>query len=192
MRTIFGAFTVNLAALLVLSSVGCAQEHGSDKKPDRGPRRLESVTWNSNKHELTWVISKGERNPQDGTYKPLTNSTYIINMDKATMTFNGETRGFSKEEAVNVHALLDIVAKYAIESTIWWDQGHGNRVDPSKQGAGVTRVSKDGPPSHTSTMQELLLRIEALEKKLSDLEQSQKDRGAGGRAPRLRTATLKQ
>lgn len=157
MRTTFGAF----AALLVLSTVGCAQDRGPENKRDRNPRRLESVTWNSIKHELTWVISRGEKSADDGSYKPLSTSTYAINMDKATMSFNGETRSFSKEEAVNVRALMDLVAKYAIESTIWWDQGHGRRQDKLPQG---TRVAhKPGAGSdlpHSVTLQDLLLRLQ--------------------------------
>jgi hypothetical protein len=150
-----------LAALVVLSALGCAQERTPEAKPARSPRRLESVTWNSVKRELTWVISKGERDQKTGAYKPLTSETYLINMDKATMTFNGETRGFSKQEAVNVSALLDIIAKYAIESTLWWDQGHGRRVDDKDQpGAGVTRVALD--PDLSPAFAQLLFRLQQL------------------------------
>ncbi|MGB9606067.1 MAG: hypothetical protein ACPL88_09350, partial [Bryobacteraceae bacterium] len=118
-----------VVVLAALSALGCAQERAPEAKPSRAPRRLESVTWNSVKRELTWVISRGERDQKTGAYKPLSTDTYLINMDKATMTFNGETRSFSKQEAINVSALLDIIAKYAIESTLWWDQGYGRRVD---------------------------------------------------------------
>lgn len=156
MRTTFGAF----AALLVLSTVGCAQDRDPENKRDRNPRRLESVTWNSIKHELTWVISRGEKGGEGG-YKPLSTSTYVINMDKATMSFNGETRGFSKEEAVNVRALMDLVAKYAIESTIWWDQGHGQRQDKLPRGTRVAHQPEAGSDlSHSPTLQDLLLRLE--------------------------------
>jgi len=150
-----------LVALVALSALGCAQERTPEAKPARAPRRLESVTWNSVKRELTWVISKGERDQKTGAYKPLSTETYLINMDKATMTFNGETRGFSKQEAVNVSALLDIIAKYAIESTLWWDQGHGRRVDDKDQpAAGVTRVSLD--PDLSPAFLRLLLRLQEL------------------------------
>ncbi len=139
-----------------LAAPGWAQERGAEGKTDRSPRRLESVTWNSNKHELTWVISKGEKKTEDGTYKPLGSNTYVINLGKATMTFNGESRGFSKQEAVNVHAILDVISRYAIESTIWWDQGQGQRPDKPKPG--TVRVSNEGPPS----LEDTLLRMAAL------------------------------
>lgn len=175
----------HLAVLGLLAAPGCAQERQErtpESKPARGPRRLESVTWNSVKRELTWVISKGERDQKTGAYKPLTTDTYLINMDKATMTFNGETRGFSKQEAVNVTALLDIIAKYAIESTLWWDQGHGRRLNEKDEpAAGVTRVA--GEPPQSPSTEELLRRIAELERRLREAEEA--------RGPlRLRPAVL--
>lgn len=168
MSSLGKCFFTHLAVLGLLAAPGCAQERQDrtpESKPTRGPRRLESVTWNSVKRELTWVISKGERDQKTGAYKPLTTDTYMINMDKATMTFNGETRGFSKQEAVNVTALLDIIAKYAIESTLWWDQGHGRRVNEKDEPAGgVTRIAAV-PPQSPSTA-ELLARIAELERRL--------------------------
>lgn len=144
--------TMSLAALLALPAVGCAQEHrdsaaaessrtrgtsqventdaqSENESPKaRASRRLESVTWNSVKHQLTWVIEKGER-AEGSSFRPNSQAKYEINMDKATMTFNGESRGFSKEEAANVHMLMDLVSKYAIDSTVWWDQGQGMKLD---------------------------------------------------------------
>lgn len=172
MRLAFGPFLRQLAALLALSALGCAQDRAPETKPDRSPRRLESVTWNSVKHELSWVISKGERDRNSGAYKPLSAQTYLINIDKATMTFNGETRGFSKQEAVNVLALLDIIAKYAIESTLWWDRGQGRRTDEQDK-AGITRVQRELPSG--AAMEELQLRLEMLERKVRRLEQRQQE-----------------
>lgn len=163
-----------LALLGLLAVPGCAQERQEktpEARPARVPRRLESVTWNSVKRELTWVISRGERDQKTGAYKPLTMDTYLINMDKATMTFNGETRGFSKQEAMNVTALLDIIAKYAIESTLWWDQGHGRRVNEKDEpAAGVTRVAAE--PLQSPSTAELLARIAELERRLRESERA--------------------
>lgn len=92
-------------------------------------RRLESITWDSVKHELTWDVSRGER--QGETYQPQTTDRYEINMDKATMTVNGESRRFSEEEAANVRKLMDFVSRYALESTVWWENGEGEPVDGS-------------------------------------------------------------
>lgn len=176
---------LSLAALLVLPGIGCAQDrrqsqdrnpaperqmdrdgvHGQsgDQKQSRGPRRLESVTWNSVNHQLIWVISKGEK--KEGTsYTPLSNEQYEISMDKATMTFHGETRKFSKEEATNVHALMDLISKYAVDSTIWWDQGHGEPVD----GSGKTSVAVSHSPEAV-TLEGVQSKILDLEHQLSDL-----------------------
>ncbi len=185
MSSLLKYWFTHLAVLGLLAAPGCAQER-QEKAPEaksaRGPRRLESVTWNSVKRELTWVISRGERDQKTGAYKPLSMDTYLINMDKATMTFNGETRGFSKQEAMNVTALLDIIAKYAIESTLWWDQGHGRRVNEKDEPAGgVTRVGSERPQSPSTV--ELVRRIAELERLLRDVE-----RGRG--APVLRPAVL--
>ena len=117
---------------------------------DKGPlqfRRLESVTWNSVKHELKWDISTGER---DGSgYRPHSNDRYEINMDNATMTVNGESRRFSEDEAANVRTLMDFISKYAVESTVWWEKGEGDPVDG--------REKPEGPKSEDRTKGRLVL-----------------------------------
>jgi hypothetical protein len=147
--------TSSLAALLVLSAAGCGRgnrnaenqapvpgtqptaDRHSSGEPARGPasanrsRRLESITWNSVKHELTWVVSQGERG-EDSGYRAFSSERYVIRMDEATMTFSGETRRFSEDEAENVRALMDMIAKYAVDSTVWWDDGLGQPVDGSE------------------------------------------------------------
>jgi len=153
------AVTFGFAALLALPAVSCAQDRrpetgqnsigqrsqtgsprreatGDRKSPDTSgasSRRLESVTWNSVKHELTWVVSKGEKKEGAG-YKPLGSASYLINMDEATMKVSGETRRFSKEEAANVYVLMDLIAKYAVDSTVWWDDGQGEPVNGDGKG----------------------------------------------------------
>jgi hypothetical protein len=139
----------SLATVLVLPALSCAQEGRPAQRPaqrqvaaaagqarrlsqdqpeeDQTPRRLETVTWNSVKHELTWVISRGDK--RGASYKALGSDSYLINMDDATMSFNTEKRRFSKEEAANVHVLMDVIAKYAIDSTVWWDDGQGEPLD---------------------------------------------------------------
>ena len=54
-------------------------------------------------------------------------------MDSATMSFNGNGRRFSKTEAANVHQLMNLVAKYAAESTFWWEAGQGEPVDKDER-----------------------------------------------------------
>ena len=87
-------------------------------------RRLESITWSPGNHKLTWTISEGTADAK-GAFKGTSKVTYEIDMDAATMELNGEGRRFSKAEAVRVHALMDVVSKYAAESTVWWEAGEG-------------------------------------------------------------------
>src|SRR5437868_3956963 len=98
---------------------------GQDDKP---ARRVESVTWNAIDHKLTWLISQGSVNGS-GKFQANDVATYVIDMDEATMTFKGEGRRFSRSEAVSVRSLMDLVAKYAAESTLWWDAGEGEPID---------------------------------------------------------------
>ena len=142
----------NLAALLIIVGIAYPQERGIDprttttetgepqgnSKASGKRRRLETVTWNPTTCELTWVISEGERSA--GSYLPVTRATYVIHMDSAIMQFDGEGRRFSQDEAENVHALMNILSEYAVESTIWWDMGQGEKLDEQKN---ITPSNKD-------------------------------------------------
>lgn len=99
---------------------------------DAKTRRLETVTWNPSEHKLTWIVSSGEVDPQGG-FKAKTSQTYVIDMDAATMSYSGEDRKFSSDEATRVHRLMDLVAKYAVESTVWWDDGQGEKLDKNRK-----------------------------------------------------------
>ena len=107
-------------------------------------RRLESVRWDSVKHELTWDVSRGEK--KGDAYQPHSNDHYQINMDNATMTVNGETRRFSEEEAANVRTLMDFISKYAVESTVWWETGEGEPLDGKDNPAKPERPVPTKPP----------------------------------------------
>jgi len=136
-----------LAATLALLSLSCSQGFHNqgrkassintdrtatawdqvDTRKDINLRRLESVTWDSVKHQLAWDVSKGEKKGE--SYQPQSKDRYEINMDTATMTVNGETRRFSEEEASNVRTLMDFISRYALESTVWWENGEGDPVN---------------------------------------------------------------
>lgn len=136
-----------LAAALALLGLSCSQDNNHSRKPSSNNsnktatlwnqvdnkneaaalRRLESVTWDSVKHQLTWDVSKGAK--QGDSYQPQSKDSYAINMDSATMTVNGETRRFSEDEASNVRTLMDFISRYALESTVWWENGEGDPVN---------------------------------------------------------------
>lgn len=192
--------TVSLAALLALPAVSCAKDQpaaqgravrarrASDTRTQRAqdqqpagpaqpgtpnPRRLESINWNPVKNELTWVVSKGDLT--GGNYKPLATDNYLINMSDATMTYNGETRRFSKQEAENVGVLMDLLSKYAVDSTVWWDQGQGEPVDGSSPAPGATpsptRKQKKANVLHV-TNERRAQRLQQLVAQLDRLQQS--------------------
>jgi len=155
-----------LAAVLAVVILGCSTSRGSrtgpggtadlggdsantrwEKTDNNGSpialRRLESIRWDSVKHELTWDVSRGERKGE--AYQPHASDHFEINMDRATMSVNGETRRFSAEEASNVRTLMDFVSKYALESTVWWESGEGDPVDGSPAPAGPGRNAPAEP-----------------------------------------------
>ncbi len=158
------------------------QEEPESAEPSR---RLESVTWNSIKHELTWVISNGEKT--DGSlYRPGASENYQISLDEATMSFAGETRRFSKDEASNVHVLMDLIGKYAVDSTVWWEDGQGEPLN-GRQPKEQHSPAKPAPPpdddesvavlrvaSRTTapaSLPALRREIRRLEQRLADLKQ---------------------
>ena len=96
-------------------------------------RRLESFTWAPNSSVLTWDISTGSM--VDDSYKPKATDHYQIDLDKATMTFNGETRRFSDDEAATVQSLMRLLSQYAVESTVWFETGQGDPVDGNGTGS---------------------------------------------------------
>jgi hypothetical protein len=123
------------SALLTFSytAVATAQEN-------KATRRLETVTWNPVEHRLTWIVVEGTVAP-GGKFEGAKKTTYSIRMDEALMSLEGEDRRFSKAEAVSVHRLMDMVAKYAAESTVWWESGEGEPVQ--KGGSKVDRRRDD-------------------------------------------------
>lgn len=127
---------------LSLAFVAGAQQ---DETKTRQARRLESVTWSPADHKLTWTVVDGSL--KNGKFEPGKKFSFEINMDAATMHASGEDRRFSKQEAASVHRLMDLVAKYAAESTLWWEAGEGERMDgsdPSK----IDRKGNDRRPEY--------------------------------------------
>jgi hypothetical protein len=128
---IYRTFTTASAVILIAAGTALAE------KSEREARRLESITWNPIDHKLTWTVNTGAMN--QGKFEGGKKLTYEIKMDQALMTFDGEDRRFSKTEAVSVHRLMDLVAKYAAESTLWWEAGEGERLGPDGGSSKVDR-----------------------------------------------------
>src|SRR5215831_19888344 len=120
-----------IAVLLVsFAGVSCAQEHkiADDPQSPASRKRLQSVTWDLKRHKLIWVVETGKQEGHD--FVPTGSDRYEISPDEAQMQFAAETRGFSPEEAMNLHRLLDTLTLYCAESVMWWDQGQGEKIDP--------------------------------------------------------------
>ncbi len=199
--------TVGLAAMLALPAMGCAEDRGNaslggstaarrtagnaaqqgQTQPDTGTRRLESVMWNPVSHELTWVVSQGQASNGSG-YLPKSQDKFLINLDNATMTFNSEVRRFSEEEAANVRMLMDLISKYAVDSTIWWQQGHGIKLDkdgkPIEGGeTNAVQVQRVSAPVRNLTPAEVDSEINRLEQQLRMLKRQQSVYQATGLTP---------
>ena len=141
-------FAAGLAALILVAGTVSAQsgDRASAGKSETGDRpestpgmtqqlrRIEAVTWNPVTDELTWVVSAGVSS--SGSYKPESSMTYLIHLGSATMMFNGERRRFGTDEADNVRILIDVLGRYAAESTIWWEAGMGQKFDDADPGPG--------------------------------------------------------
>jgi hypothetical protein len=141
-----------LVTLVVFAGIACAQgsSGGSQQKaPEPGAQesakgpamvcRLESVTWNPVRAEMTWLVSIWDA--ESDSDRPAALERYAIHLDAAVMEFNGEARAFDPAEAKHVRALMDMISRYSVQSTVWWDHGSGS--EPDGQAVPVPK-DKDG------------------------------------------------
>lgn len=101
----------------------------------KGPqvKRLGSVTWDPRTHLLRWTVQNGAT--VNGEFVASGEERYEISPDDATMGVADKARGFSDQEAVSLHRLLDALSIYCAESVVWWDQGQGTPIDPNAKPA---------------------------------------------------------
>jgi hypothetical protein len=130
-----------LAAFVLVLSLGDAQEGGADrsaggtppekeKQGERGTtfvRRLEAVTWNPVRAELSWTVSVW--NLQGGERSLVAKERYTVHPDDAIMESDGEFRRFNSTEAKRLRVLMDVISTYAVGSTVWWDDGPDAKLD---------------------------------------------------------------
>jgi hypothetical protein len=103
------------------------EKPGTPEKPVKVVvRRLESVAWNPVTAELTWQLSVWDASVS--REQPVAHEGYVIHLDQAVMEFQGEARGFDTEEAQRVRSLMDLISRYAVESTVWWGRGEGQKL----------------------------------------------------------------
>lgn len=152
-----------VVTLVAMAGIACAQDSGSSqqkpaepgaKESAKGPPvvcRLESVTWNPVRSEMTWLVSIWD---QADSERPLSLERYAIHLDAAVMEFNGESRAFDPVEAKHVRVLMDMISTYSVQSTVWWDHGGASEPDgqvipaPNDKDGTGTKGKGDGKPEN--------------------------------------------
>ena len=120
-----------LTGLVIFAGLGYAQqsgEAGPNPQPDSGEsakptavlRRLESVTWDPLRAQLTWLVSVWDL--ESTADEPRDMERYVIHLDSDVMEFKGEIRRFDAAGR-DVHALMDMISNFAMQSTVWWGRG---------------------------------------------------------------------
>jgi hypothetical protein len=99
----------------------------ADKPEKSYVRRLEAVTWNPVRAELTWLVSVWD--VQSGDRSLVAKERYTMHPDDAVMESDGEFRKFDSGEAKRLRVLMDVISIYAVESTVWWDYGPDAKTD---------------------------------------------------------------
>lgn len=120
------------AGMMIWAAIGLAED------PVRG-KKLVGIHYRVDSHELCWDVMLG-RFEDDKFVSEKLDEQPCIQFDKAEMTYGGETRGFDETEAQQALKLMEIVAKYAVDSSIWWDQGKGDRKGSNKIRAAIQRL----------------------------------------------------
>ena len=118
---------IRLAALTLLFAIPLMPQ-------EQKIRRLESVTWNPITDQLSWVVTNGSAG-DGGKYVPDPDKRfqYVIDLKEVTMEHEGNKRRFAKEEADNVLMVMQLISRYAQESTVWWEEGKGDPLDSRKE-----------------------------------------------------------
>ncbi|HUB33566.1 MAG TPA: hypothetical protein VMA31_11075 [Bryobacteraceae bacterium] len=123
MKTAF-AFLLSFAATLFAADTKTPNDSGTNPPTQSEEvRRLKSITWDLNSHQLVWVVQKGTM--ANGNFVMGSEQQYAITPDNAAMAFSGEQRGFDNEEAASLQHLLDVLSVYCAESVVWWEEGQG-------------------------------------------------------------------
>ena len=141
MKTAF-AFLLSFAATLFAADNKPANDAGTNPPAQSDEvRKLKSITWDLNSHQLVWVVQKGTM--ANGNFKMASEQQYAITPDKAAMAFSGEQRGFDNGEAASLQHLLDVLSVYCAESVVWWEEGQGT---PAPGGADKPKSNTDSAP----------------------------------------------
>ena len=139
-------FLIILVAALGIGYAQSTEQESKSVEPDKtqpeGSKvvlcRLESITWNPQTQELSWVVSI--RDIASDNSQSTVQQKYTIHIDAAVMSFEGEERHFDPDEAKQVGKLMDLISTYTVESTVWWSNA---QADQPKEKEGTTPGAKD-------------------------------------------------
>lgn len=126
-------------SFLLLLSLGLLGAQAQEEKP----RRLEGFHYDAQTHHLGWTISQGHLDERGEYVMEVFLPDLDISLDEAVMKVGDEERRFSRGEAAGVQRLLEFLARYCTESTIWWDEGKGEPV--ALRASGVKRLKLTRP-----------------------------------------------
>ncbi len=122
MKTAF-AFLLSFAATLFAADKPANDPAANPPAQSDEVRKLKSITWDLNSHQLVWVVQKGSM--VNGKFVMGSEQQYSIKPDAAAMAVAGEQRGFDSDEATSLQHLLDVLSVYCAESVVWWEEGQG-------------------------------------------------------------------
>lgn len=135
MRSVLITFVLSLS--LSYSNLGYAQEGDANRAAPGGKpgdkqtttflRRLDAVTWNPVRAELTWMVSVWDM--RNGERTLVTKERYTMHPDVAVMESSGEYRRYDADEAKRLRTLMDMISTYVVNSTVWWDYGPDAKMD---------------------------------------------------------------
>lgn len=132
-------------ALAASFTLPCAAQDAHDPlsavPPEKHKQRLESFRFDIEKWSFYWSVSEGYTDDEGKYQITKLRPEYEIRLEEARMLFEGEARKFSPKEAENVSQLFALVARYALESTVWWEKGEGEPAAPKKD---VARTEVNG------------------------------------------------
>jgi hypothetical protein len=146
MKTAF-AFLLSFAATLFAADTKTNDSGTNPPAQSDEVRRLKSITWDLNSHQLVWVVQKGTM--VNGNFSMGSEQQYAITPDNAAMLFAGEKRAFDSDEAASLQHLLDVLSVYCAESVVWWEEGQGTPLpgaSPNKPKSNTDSAPEGGKP----------------------------------------------
>lgn len=126
------------SVLLLLAVFALVRSASCQDTPGKAERHLERITWDIQTKILTAVVTDGhvvptKENPKKLVYQPEILTDYKIDLSQARITVNGEREEFSHYEAELMWRVMDLIAQYAGESVMFFDDTHESENKPKRE-----------------------------------------------------------